>query len=91
MSHLLNFYGRECPHCHTMEPIIDTVEKELDITVDRLEVWHDDSNKDTFESYDKGVCGGVPYFYNTETKASICGEATVEELKAWALGETKGE
>ena len=91
MSHLLNFYGRECPHCHTMEPIIDRLEKDLDVTVDRLEVWHDDSNKETFESYDKGVCGGVPYFYNTETEASICGEATLEELKSWALGEKKGE
>ena len=74
-----------------MEPLIDKLEKELDVTVERLEVWHDDENKATLEAYDKGVCGGVPYFYNTDTKGSICGEATLEELKSWALGETKGE
>ena len=74
-----------------MEPLIDKLEKELDVTVERLEVWHDDENKATLEAYDKGICGGVPYFYNTDTKGSICGEATLEELKSWALGETKGE
>lgn len=88
---LINFYGRECPHCHTMEPIIDQLEKELDVSVERLEVWHDEGNKETLEAYDKGVCGGVPYFYNTETKGSICGEATLDELKDWALGKIQGE
>jgi thiol-disulfide isomerase/thioredoxin len=91
MSQLLSFYGRECPHCQTMEPLVDRLEKELEVAVERLEVWHDDDNKDTLEAYDKGVCGGVPYFYNTETKGSICGEASYEELKAWALGQAQGE
>jgi thiol-disulfide isomerase/thioredoxin len=84
MSNLKSFYGKECPHCITMEPLIVQLQKETGVEVDRLEVWHDDANMKILEGYDKGVCGGVPYFYNTETGKSICGEATVDELKAWA-------
>lgn len=37
------------------------------------------------ESFDKeGECGGVPYFVNTDSGATICGEATYEEIKKWA-------
>jgi thiol-disulfide isomerase/thioredoxin len=81
---LINFYGTECPHCKSMEPIIAAFEKETGAVVERKEVWHDQDNMQVMEGYDKGVCGGVPYFFNTETGKSICGEATVEELKAWA-------
>jgi hypothetical protein len=34
--------------------------------------------------YDKGYCGGVPFFFNTETEEYICGEAPYEKLKNWA-------
>ena len=81
---LINFYGQECPHCKTMEPLIKQLEAETGLSVSRMEVWHDAENMKTLESYDKGVCGGVPYFYNTETQKSICGEATLDELKTWA-------
>ena len=67
-----------------MEPVIAEFEKASGVTVDRFEVWHDEKNMETMQSYDKGVCGGVPYFYNTDTGKSICGEATIEELEAWA-------
>lgn len=33
------------------------------------------------DEYDTGLCGGVPFFYNTETKKFICGGASYEELK----------
>ena len=81
---LISFYGEECPHCALMKPIIEAFEKETGMTVERREVWHTDANMHEMEEYDKGVCGGVPYFYNTDTGMSICGEATVEELKDWA-------
>ncbi len=67
-----------------MEPLIQQLERETSVQVERLEVWHDEKNMKTLEGYDKGVCGGVPYFYNTETNKSICGEATIEELKEWS-------
>lgn len=81
---LISFYGRECPHCITMEPLVEKLKKETGVSVERLEVWHNEENMKKLESFDKGVCGGVPYFYNTETGKSICGEATIDELKEWA-------
>lgn len=81
---LLNFYGKECPHCHEMEPLVDQLQKETGVMVDRLEVWHNDENMKTMEKYDKNLCGGVPFFFNTETNKFICGEASYDELKTWA-------
>ena len=81
---LINFYGRECPHCERMESVIQKLEHDTGVTVERKEVWHDDENVKVMTAYDKGVCGGVPYFYNTETGKSICGEATIAELMEWA-------
>ena len=86
MSNLLSFYGKECPHCEHMEPIIEKLQKDTGVVVDHLEVWYDEANMKKLESYDKNCCGGVPFFYNTETKKWICGEATYDELKDWALG-----
>ena len=86
MSHLLSFYGRECPHCVTMEPLVEKLQKETGLKVDRLEVWYDEKNAKIMAEYDKNLCGGVPFFYNTESNKWICGEATYDELKSWALG-----
>jgi len=83
---LLNFHGRECPHCRAMDPLIDAFEKKTGQKVERLEVWHDQKNMEILNQYDKNLCGGVPFFYNTGTGAWICGEATAEELEAWAAG-----
>jgi thiol-disulfide isomerase/thioredoxin len=85
MNHLLHFYGKECPHCDKVRPVIDAFEKETGQKVDRIEVWHDKKNEKLFLSYDKNEeCGGVPFFINTKTNKTICGEATVKEIKEWA-------
>lgn len=86
MSHLLNFYGTECPHCIKMHELFPRLEKETGLTVDTIEVWHNDENLKHMETYDKGLCGGVPFFYNTKSKKFICGEVTYDELKTWAQG-----
>lgn len=86
MSHLMNFYGTECPHCERMEPLIKQLETEVGITVDRFEIWHNKENAEKMKACDKdGACGGVPFFINTKTGKTICGEATCDELKAWAV------
>ncbi len=86
MSHLLHFYGQECPHCDRMREIMEKVEKDNTVVFDKFEVWHNDENMKKLAELDpKEECGGVPYFYNTKTSKSICGEATYDELKAWAL------
>lgn len=81
---LLEFYGTECGHCVTMKPLVDRLEREIGVTVQRLETWHDEANEAKRMQYDRGRCGGVPFFINTETDATICGETTFEKLKEWA-------
>ena len=81
---LLGFHGTECPHCVRMKPLIEQLEKEGGVHVEMFEVWHDPVNAKKMSEYDRGLCGGVPFFYNTETKDYICGEASYDDLKAWA-------
>ena len=84
MSHLLEFYGTECPHCVRMHELVERLEKEEGVKVDALEVWHNEENAKKLEELDKDFCGGVPFFYNTKTCKWLCGECDYKELKDWA-------
>jgi len=84
---LLEFYGTECPHCKRMDLLVSDLEKELKIKLKKYEVWHDEVNAKKMQEYDLGYCGGVPFFYNTETDKYLCGEVDFEDLKAWAEGQ----
>ena len=86
MSHLLEFYGTECPHCERMKLLVAKLEKEEKVKVDSFETWHDEANAKKMAEYDKNLCGGVPFFFNTKTNKFICGECSYDELKNWALG-----
>ena len=86
MGHLFEFYGTECPHCVRMHELVEKLAKEEGIKLESLEVWHNKQNEKLMLEYDKGLCGGVPFFYNTKTNKCICGEASYEELKDWAQG-----
>ncbi|MCL5733911.1 MAG: thioredoxin domain-containing protein [Patescibacteria group bacterium] len=77
---LLEFYGLECPHCKNMEPLVARLEKETGKNFEKYEVWHNAENAKKMDGYDKGRCGGVPFFINTETDKIICGEAPYEEI-----------
>ncbi|HAY23035.1 thioredoxin domain-containing protein [Desulfobacca acetoxidans] len=87
VSHLLEFFGTECVHCKTLEPLIERLEEELGVSVTRLEVWHNQANATLLKSYDQGFCGGVPFFYNTRTRQWLCGTVSYEALRQWATGE----
>jgi hypothetical protein len=67
-----------------MHELVVRLEKENGIKIEPLEVWHNPENEKRLLELDKDLCGGVPFFYNTKTKKYICGEASYEELKAWA-------
>ncbi len=84
---LLEFYGDTCPHCVEMKPMIEKIESDLGITIEKLEVWNNAENAKRLEAIDDGLCGGVPFFYNTETKAFICGSSDEVTVTAWAKGE----
>ncbi len=81
---LLEFFGTECPHCRTMKPSVERLEKELGVELEKYEVWHNDENQKLMDQYDRGYCGGVPFYFNTASNKFICGAVPYEELKAWA-------
>ena len=85
MGDLLMFFGTECKHCHEMMPLVEQLEKELKVKVEKLEVWHDSKNRAIFDKSNNIIrCTGVPFFYNKKTKKGICGATSYEELKKWA-------
>mgnify|MGYP001599929824 FL=1 len=83
---LLFFFGTECTHCHDMDPLVDKLEKELKIKVEKLETWHNAKNAALLEKCDTVNCGCVPFFYNEKTKKAICGAVDYAMLKKWAQG-----
>ena len=62
---LLEFYGAECPHCVTIAPIVDRLKEGY--AIEQLETWHNRENAKKQKQYDKGMCGGVPFFINTDS------------------------
>lgn len=86
MGDLIEFYGTECVHCHEMDPLMDKLEKELKVKIERFEVWHNAKNAKLLQELDKGFCGGVPFFFNRKTGKWICGSTSYENLKKWATG-----
>ncbi|MEK6893981.1 MAG: thioredoxin family protein [Nanoarchaeota archaeon] len=83
---LIMFYGTECVHCHEMMPMVEKLEKELKVKVERVETWHNAANAQKLAKCDKDRCGGVPLFYNDKTDKYICGSCEYEDLKKWAKG-----
>mgnify|MGYP001585918068 FL=1 len=83
---LIEFYGKECEHCITMDPIVRKLEKDTGIQFERYEVWYHPDNAKKMGEYDRGRCGGVPFYVNTDTDKFICGEDSYENLKKLAEG-----
>ena len=81
----IEFYGETCPHCVKMMPIVDKLIAE-GIKIEKKETWNNEKNATEFEKYDKGRCGGVPFFINTKTDAFICGGTDEESLRKLAEG-----
>ena len=86
-GHLLEFYGRECSHCVRMVPLVKQLEEETDLIITKYEVWHNEENAKILAQYAQGMCGGVPFFINTQTNQMICGSAPYDILKKWAFGQ----
>ena len=91
-EHIIEFYGETCPHCTTMKPIVASIEKELGIEIEKLEVWNHDDNQKTMMEYEdiiSAACGGfaaVPSFVNTQTKQALCGAHDASEIKKLISG-----
>lgn len=84
---LIMYHGKECPHCRAMDGTVEDLEEQEGVTVTKREVWHDEENNEEMQHIDAFQdCGGVPFFYNTETGDWICGETSYDTLVDWATG-----
>lgn len=81
---LKEFYGETCPHCISMKSLVEKLEAELGVTVEKYEVWNNEEHAKEAHELDGGKCGGVPFFVNTESGETICGAADYDSLKKWA-------
>lgn len=79
---LIMFYEEKCEPCVMMEPLIEKLEKELGVNVERLEAMNNGKNHQLLEKY-AGI-STVPFFYNEVTGEKIFGESDYESLKKWA-------
>jgi len=70
-----------------MDSKVEQLEEDEDVKVEKLEVWNNQENAEKMEELDDGKCGGVPFFYNTESEEWICGETDIETLKKWSNGQ----
>lgn len=68
-----------------MLPLVEKLNKE-GAEIEILETWHNAENAKKLETFDTGLCGGVPFFYNATSKKFLCGEATEEEVRKWSDG-----
>jgi thiol-disulfide isomerase/thioredoxin len=84
---LIEFYGIECIHCRHMEPLIEKLQKETGLKLVKIEVWHNEENAKLMMKYDKGFCGGVPFFFNKKSGKWICGNTDYDSLRKWAQGQ----
>jgi len=71
-----------------MEKLVDKLMKE-GYQVEKVEIWHNEENNKMLEKLDceDEPCGGVPFFLNQKTHATLCGEVTFKEIQNWADGE----
>ena len=82
----VEFYGEGCQHCTRMIPVVEMVENETGVIFQKIEIWNNESNKETFLMHADAIerdCGmlGVPAFYAAKTDRAICGEISAEKLK----------
>lgn len=91
-KHLLMFIGTECPHCDVMRPLVAKLAFETGLAIDERDVWKSERDARLLENYRAEIiksdpdCDGIPFFYNTNTKKYLCGEANYKSLKNWATG-----
>lgn len=83
------FYSENCESCMVMVPLVEKLEKNHSLKVDRLEAWFNRENKKLLEKY--AGLATVPFFYNEATGKDISGEADFETLQNWALNEKVGK
>ena len=88
LDHIIEFYGETCPHCVALRPIVEGIEKDRGVEIQKLEVWNNAENRKLMLQYEDMIgeaCGGfaaVPALVNTKTKQALCGAHDAKEIEA---------
>lgn len=85
---IVYFYGNDCPQCKEAERLIKDMEQE-GFVFEYLEVWGNKENLARGKECGIEECGGVPYFYNQETKSSLCGVPDDETFFGFVRGDIR--
>ena len=86
---LLFFYGDGCQFTKKAQPHVSCLERFLKAPITRHETWHNEDNHALWkESGGESNCGGVPFFYNSTSGASVCGAADCSRLMEWSRATT---
>jgi hypothetical protein len=73
--------------CDKMEKIVKSVEKDLGVKIERLDILRDRFARNLYEKVDEiEFEGKIPLLYNRESRQSIYGLESKERVKAWAQG-----
>ena len=73
-----------------IEPDVMELEIKLGKQLNKLETWNSEENQKLYDEVGGPVsCGGVPFFYNKNTKQSICGAMGIDAMIAWAVVNNK--
>ena len=81
-NRLLMFSSKNCEGCEAMNPLVEKLEQEQWLKIERLEVWYNNDNQKLLSKY--AGFAATPFFYNEETEKKISGECDYESLKNWA-------
>lgn len=64
-----------------MEKELIAVEQEFEIEIIRVDVEENEDTRLLFDQCSHNECAGVPFLYNQDTNAYICGLANRESIK----------
>lgn len=90
----IEFVGEGCHFCVEMEPTVRQVEKELNFSFEKLEVWYNETNQAVYLSHADAFardCGSpkdkiiTPTFFSAKTGKALCGEVSAEKLKSFII------
>ncbi|MFH1779566.1 MAG: hypothetical protein ABH803_00275 [Candidatus Micrarchaeota archaeon] len=90
-QYLIHFFGREHPSTPEATVLVNQLERDQGVSIERLEVWHNHQNFKLFKKIlKKGAPNSsemqVPLFYNKKTGKTITGVKDYQSLVAWANG-----
>ncbi|KAJ1429332.1 hypothetical protein B484DRAFT_449448 [Ochromonadaceae sp. CCMP2298] len=85
-QYIIEFVTDNSEPCEQMDAVVERLEKDLNLTVRRVNINRRAEFYSLFECTGGTECGTVPFFYNRRTAQAICGATPYKNLKKLATG-----